>query len=56
MIYNVIIKEKIPKIIAVSHKGNIVLFLYPIPNFLSPPLGRKRNCGLVNTITTNAKQ
>lgn len=54
--YRVAIYEKIPKIIAVSHKGNMVLFLYPIPYFLIPPLGRKRNCGLVNTITTNAKQ
>ena len=54
--YNVNIKEKIPKIIEVSHNGNIVLFLYPIPNFLKLPLGRKRNCGLVNTIATNAIQ
>jgi len=56
MMYNVIIKENIPRIIAISHKGNIVLFLYPIPNFRIPPLGKKRNCGFVITITVNAKQ
>jgi hypothetical protein len=54
--YRVAIYEKIPNIIENNHKGNIVLLWYPIPNNLTEPLFLKRNCGLVNTITTNAKQ
>ena len=54
--YNVTIYEKIPIIIENSHSGSIVFSLYPIPNTLIEPLFLKRNCGLVNTIITNAKQ
>jgi hypothetical protein len=54
--YNVAIYEKIPNIIENSHSGIIVFSLYPIPNTLIDPLCLKRNCGLVNTIATNAIQ
>lgn len=54
--YRVTIYEKIPSIIENNHKGNIVLFLYPIPNNLMDPLFLKRNCGLFNITTRNAKQ